>query len=86
MKHGYMLSLRALRRRKDLPVLRLIARSRRQATSPRPTEIDGTIQFYVSDRVTTEEMAGWEPARIASFFAGIAQATAARNGVPDAGP
>jgi hypothetical protein len=44
-----------------------------------PTE--GTVQFHVSVRVDMAEMAGWQPERIAAFFAGIAQVLAAKGSI-----
>lgn len=44
---------------------------------PSPTE--GTIQLDLSVRVRMAEMAGWSPEQIAAFFAGVAQALAAKG-------
>lgn len=44
-----------------------------------PTE--GVVQFHVSVRVDMGEFAGWQPERITSFFAGIAQVLAAKGAI-----
>ena len=48
-------------------------------TFSQPTE--GTVQFHVSVKVDMAEFAGWEPARITSFFGGIAQVLAAKGAI-----
>jgi hypothetical protein len=44
-----------------------------------PSSADGMVQFHISVRVNMAEFAGWQPDRISSFFAGIAQVLAARG-------
>jgi hypothetical protein len=44
-----------------------------------PTQ--GVVQFDVSVRVDMNEFAGWQPARIAAFFNGIAQVLSAKGAV-----
>jgi hypothetical protein len=39
----------------------------------------GIVQFNVSVKVDMNELSGWEPSRIAAFFAGIAQVLAAKG-------
>ena len=43
----------------------------------------GIIQFNISVKVDMTEFAGWEPSRIAAFFAGIAQVLAAKGQVEE---
>ena len=45
---------------------------------------EGAISFHISVRVNMEELSTWEPTRISSFFAGIAQMLAAKAKVEGA--
>jgi hypothetical protein len=42
---------------------------------------EGAVHFNVSVRVDMEQFAGWQPERIAAFFAGIAEVLKAKAGV-----
>jgi hypothetical protein len=41
----------------------------------------GAVQFHVSVKVDMAEFSGWQPDRIAAFFAGIAQVLAAKGAI-----
>lgn len=42
--------------------------------------VEGTVQFFVEVKISSTELATWEPERIAAFFAGLAQAIDAKAG------
>src|SRR6266508_2646877 len=44
-------------------------------------DIEGGMQFSVQFRMAASDFEGWDPARIAAFFAGIAQVLAAKGGI-----
>jgi hypothetical protein len=60
----------------ELPAVQAIGRGVSTAAAP-----IGGVQFGVNVSVDMAEMAGWEPARIAAFFSGIAEVLSAKKGV-----
>jgi hypothetical protein len=64
---------------------------REASTTPRHSPVStsfanptaGVVQFQVSVKVDMAEFAGWEPQRITSFFAGIAQVLAAKGAIEE---
>lgn len=51
----------------------------RDSGMPFPPGAEGQVQFAVNLHVKMSDFAGWEPARIASFFNGIAMVLAAKG-------
>lgn len=51
--------------------------------TPQP---EGGVSFQVGIHVDMEELAGWEPERIAAFFAGMAKVLAAKGGLERGDP
>jgi hypothetical protein len=49
-----------------------------------PGGANGAVHFNISVQVNMAELSGWQPDRIATFFAGIAQVLAARGKTEDA--